>query len=176
VQSFTDDGYRWIGIDHFARPEDPLALAADAGRLHRNFMGYTTRSGEHLLGIGTSSISEVDGWFGQNAAELGPWQRDIDANRLPLSRGHVLSDDDRARGAAVSHLMCNAELPFDLFVGDIDDLVDRYEQFAADGLVVFETDRITVTPLGRFFLRNLAFPLDAYRGATDGPRRFSRAV
>ncbi|AMW06315.1 hypothetical protein GEMMAAP_19095 [Gemmatimonas phototrophica] len=176
VQRFTDDGYRWIGIDHFARPEDPLALAADAGRLHRNFMGYTTRSGDHLLGIGTSSISEVDGWFGQNAADLGPWQRDIDANRLPLSRGHVLSDDDRARGAAVSHLMCNAELPFDLFVGDIDDLVDRYEQFAADGLVMFETDRITVTPLGRFFLRNLAFPLDAYRGATDGPRRFSRAV
>jgi oxygen-independent coproporphyrinogen-3 oxidase len=176
VQRFTDDGYRWIGIDHFARPEDPLALAADAGRLHRNFMGYTTRSGEHLLGIGTSSISEVGGWFAQNAAELGPWQRDIDGNRLPLARGHVLSDDDRARGAAVSHLMCNAELPFDLFMGDIEALVDRYEQFAADGLVVFETDRIVVTPLGRFFLRNLAFPLDAYRGATDGPRRFSRAV
>jgi oxygen-independent coproporphyrinogen-3 oxidase len=72
--------------------------------------------------------------------------------------------------------MCNAELPFDLFVGDIDDLVDRYEQFARDGLVVFDTDRIVVTPLGRFFLRNLAFPLDAYRGAADGPRRFSRAV
>lgn len=176
VRRFTDDGYRWIGIDHFARPDDPLALAADAGRLHRNFMGYTTRSGEHLLGVGTSSISEVDGWFAQNAAELGPWQRDIDAGHLPMTRGHVLSDDDRQRGAAVSHLMCNAELPFDLFVGDIDELVDRYEQFARDGLVVFETDRITVTPLGRFFLRNLAFPLDAYRGAADGPRRFSRAV
>ncbi len=176
VRRFTDDGYRWIGIDHFARPDDPLALAADAGRLHRNFMGYTTRSGEHLLGVGTSSISEVDGWFAQNAAELGPWQREIDAGHLPISRGHVLSDDDRQRGAAVSHLMCNAELPFDLFVGDIDDLVDRYEQFARDGLVVFDTDRITVTPLGRFFLRNLAFPLDAYRGAADGPRRFSRAV
>jgi oxygen-independent coproporphyrinogen-3 oxidase len=176
VRRFTDNGYRWIGIDHFARPDDPLALAADAGRLHRNFMGYTTRSGEHLLGVGTSSISEVDGWFAQNAAELGPWQREIDAGRLPITRGHVLSDDDRQRGAAVSHLMCNAELPFDLFVGDIDDLVDRYEQFARDGLVVFDTDRIVVTPLGRFFLRNLAFPLDAYRGAADGPRRFSRAV
>lgn len=176
VRRFTDEGYRWIGIDHFARPEDPLALAADAGRLHRNFMGYTTRSGEHLLGIGTSSISEVDGWFAQNAPELGPWQREIDAGHLPITRGHVMSDDDRVRGAAVSHLMCNAELPFDLFPDDIDSLVDRYEQFAADGLIVFETDRISVTPLGRFFLRNLAFPLDAYRGAADGPRRFSRAV
>lgn len=176
VTRFIDAGYRWIGIDHFARPEDPLALAADAGRLHRNFMGYTTRSGEHLLGVGTSSISEVDGWFVQNAPELGDWQRAIDAGHLPVARGHVLSDDDRARRTAISHLMCNAELPFDLFVGDVDTLVDRYEQFAADGLIEFEPDRITVTPLGRFFLRNLAFPLDAYRGATDGPRRFSRAV
>jgi len=176
VTRFIDAGYRWIGIDHFARPEDPLALAADAGRLHRNFMGYTTRSGEHLLGVGTSSISEVDGWFVQNAPELGDWQRAIDAGHLPVARGHVLSDDDTARRTAISHLMCNAELPFDLFVGDVDTLVDRYEQFAADGLIEFEHDRITVTPLGRFFLRNLAFPLDAYRGATDGPRRFSRAV
>lgn len=176
VHRFSDAGFRWIGIDHFARPEDPLALAADAGRLHRNFMGYTTRSGEHLLGIGTSSISEVDGWFAQNAPELGPWQREIDAGHLPITRGHVMSDEDRIRATAVSHLMCNAELPFDLFPDDIDSLVDRYEQFAADGLIVFETDRIAVTPLGRFFLRNLAFPLDAYRGAADGPRRFSRAV
>ena len=176
VHRFSDAGFRWIGIDHFARPEDPLALAADAGRLHRNFMGYTTRSGEHLLGIGTSSISEVDGWFAQNVPELGPWQREIDAGHLPITRGHVMSDEDRIRAAAVSHLMCNAELPFDLFPDDIDSLVDRYEQFAADGLIVFETDRIAVTPLGRFFLRNLAFPLDAYRGAADGPRRFSRAV
>jgi oxygen-independent coproporphyrinogen-3 oxidase len=176
VSRFVDAGYRWIGIDHFARPEDPLALAADAGRLHRNFMGYTTRSGEHLLGVGTSSISEIDGWFVQNAPELGDWQRAIDAGHLPVARGHVLSDDDTARRTAISHLMCNAELPFDLFVGDVDALVDRYEQFAADGLIEFEPDRITVTPLGRFFLRNLAFPLDAYRSAADGSRRFSRAV
>lgn len=176
VTRFVDAGYRWIGIDHFARPDDPLALAADAGRLHRNFMGYTTHRGEHLLGVGTSSISEVDGWFVQNAPELGDWQRDIDADKLPVARGHVLSDDDKARRAAISHLMCNAELPFDLFVGDVEALVDRYEQFAADGLLVFETDRIVVTPLGRFFLRNLAFPLDAYRSTADGTHRFSRAV
>lgn len=176
VRRFTDSGYRWIGIDHFARPEDSLALAADAGRLHRNFMGYTTRSGENLLGIGVSSISEVDGWFTQNAPDLGPWQREIDARRLPIVRGHVMSDDDRDRGAAVAHLMCNAELPYDMFAGDHSMLVDTYEPFARDGLVLFESDRISVTPLGRFFLRNLAFPLDAYRGAADGPRRFSRAV
>ena len=89
---------------------------------------------------------------------------------------NALTDDDKARGAAISHLMCNAELPFDMFVGDVNALVDIYEQFAKDGLVEFRADKLCVTSLGRFFLRNLAFPLDAYRGATDGVRRFSHAV
>ncbi len=176
VERFVDAGYEWLGIDHFAKPEDPLALAANAGRLHRNFMGYTTRQGTHLLGVGTSAISEVNGWFAQNAPELGGWQRDIDADRLPITRGHVLSDDDAQRAAAISHLMCNAELPYDLFVGAVDILVDRFEQFANDGLVEFEIDHVAVTPLGRFFLRNLCATLDAYRGSQDGVRRFSKAV
>jgi oxygen-independent coproporphyrinogen-3 oxidase len=176
VERFQDAGYRWIGLDHFAKPEDPLALAADAGRLHRNFMGYTTRTGEHLLGVGVSAISEIDGWYVQNAPELGGWQRDIDEGRLSLARRHVLTEDDQARGRAVSHLMCNAELPFDLFVGDVPTLTDRFEQFAEDGLVEFETDRVVVTPLGQFFLRNMCFALDAYRGAGDRAERFSRAV
>jgi oxygen-independent coproporphyrinogen III oxidase len=176
VDRFLEAGYQWIGIDHFARASDPLALAAKSGTLHRNFMGYTTRSGEHLLGIGTSSISEVDGWFVQNAPELGGWQRDIDAHHLPVARGHRLSFDDRRRGAAISHLMCNAELPFDMVPGDLEGLLDRYATFAADGLITIEYDRVRVTPLGRFFLRNLAFALDAYRTATDGAQRFSRAV
>lgn len=176
VERFVDAGYAWLGIDHFAKPEDPLALAADAGRLHRNFMGYTTRRGEHLLGLGVSAISEVNGWFAQNAPELGEWQREIDAGRLPIARGHVLTADDAYRQTAISHLMCNAELPYDLFLGDTATLVDHFEAFAADGLVAFETDRVVVTPLGRFFLRNLCATLDAYRGPEDGKRRFSRAV
>lgn len=176
VDRFQDAGYRWIGMDHFAKPDDPLALAADAGRLHRNFMGYTTRSGERLLGVGVSSISEIDGWFMQNTPELGGWQREIDEGRLALARRHVMTDDDIARGRAIGHLMCNAELPFDMFVGNVSQLTDRFEQFAADGLVTFEHDRIVVTSLGQFFLRNLCFALDAYRGTSDGAQRFSRAV
>jgi oxygen-independent coproporphyrinogen III oxidase len=176
VDQFQDAGYRWIGLDHFAKPEDPLALAADAGRLHRNFMGYTTRSGEHLLGVGVSAISEIGGWFMQNAPELGGWQREIDEGRLALARRHVMSEDDVAHGKAIAHLMCNAELPFDLFTGDVERLTDRFEAFAKDGLVEFETDRVVVTQLGRFFLRNLCFALDAYRGEAVGGQRFSRAV
>jgi oxygen-independent coproporphyrinogen-3 oxidase len=108
--------------------------------------------------------------------ELGGWQREIDEGRLALARRHVMTDDDVARGRAIAHLMCNAELPFDLFVGDTARLVDRFEQFAEDGLVQFESDRVVVTTLGQFFLRNLCFTLDAYRGDSDGPQRFSRAV
>jgi oxygen-independent coproporphyrinogen-3 oxidase len=176
VGRFVETGYEWLGIDHFALPDDPLSLAARAGRLHRNFMGYTTRIGENLLGIGTSAISQVNGWYVQNTPELGDWQRDLDEGNLSIRRGHVMSPDDGARAAAVTHLMCNAELPFDLFVGDMFELTDRFEAFAADGLVEFETDKVVVTPLGRFFLRNLCATLDAYRFATDAPDRFSRAV
>ncbi len=176
VARFVGAGYEWLGIDHFARPDDPLSLAAHAGRLHRNFMGYTTRVGENLLGLGTSAISEVGGWYVQNSPELGAWQRDIDDGQLSLARGHVRSPDDELRAAAITHLMCNAELPFDLFTGDMFGLVDRFEAYAADGLVEFDTERVVVTPLGRFFLRNLCATLDAYRIESDESRRFSRAV
>ncbi len=176
VESFVDAGYEWLGIDHFALPDDPLSLAAHAGRLHRNFMGYTTRVGENLLGIGTSAISEVNGWYVQNTPELGSWQRDLDTGVLSIAKGHVRSPDDDDRAAAITHLMCNAELPYDLFLGDMYELVDRFEAYAADGLVEFDTDRVQVTPLGRFFLRNLCATLDAYRFGSDAPRRFSRAV
>ncbi len=176
VSRFVDAGYDWLGIDHFALPEDPLSLAARAGRLHRNFMGYTTRTGENLLGIGTSAISQVNGWYAQHSPQLGDWQQDLGKGHLSLARGHVMSPDDEARATAVGHLMCNTELPFDLFVGDMYGLTDRFEAFASEGLVEFETDRVVVTPLGRFFLRNLCATLDAYRFATDAPGRFSRAV
>lgn len=177
AQALTEAGYVWIGLDHFARPEDPLAVAAMAGKLHRNFMGYTTRRTNNLLGIGCSAISEVNGWFAQNNSGLGAWQRDIDAGRLSLSRGHVHTADDVERGAAISHLMCNAELPFDQFVGDTESMVDSFQAFERDGLVAFEQERVVVTPLGRFFLRNMCTTLDAYRvEATKGDQRFSRSV
>lgn len=176
VRRFVDAGYEWLGLDHFALPTDPLALAAAAGRLHRNFMGYTIRGGEELLGIGTSAISEIDGWFVQHDASLGAWQRAVDQGTLAIERSHRMSADDQVRGRAVAELMCNGGLPFDLFVGDPDALTDRFEQFAEEGLLTFELDRVRVTPLGRFFLRNICAAVDGYRTADDGVRRFSRAV
>ena len=93
-------------------------------------MGYTTRVGENLLGLGTSAISEINGWYVQNSPELGDWQRDIDAGQLSITKGHVRSPDDDQRAAAITHLMCNAELPYDMFVGDtgIGRIVERTAQ------------------------------------------------
>jgi oxygen-independent coproporphyrinogen-3 oxidase len=177
VEKLTGAGYRWIGLDHFARPDDELAIALGEGRLHRNFMGYVPSPAPHLLGFGTSAIGEVDGRFVQNDPHLGGYQRAMDAGALPVVRGHVLTDDDRARRAAIERLLCTAELPYALLedLDDMDEPSARFRPFEEDGLVRFESDRLAVTTTGRFFLRNLAMELDAY-AAGASPQRYSRTV
>ena len=178
VERFTDAGYVWIGFDHFARPDDELARAAEAGRLHRDFMGYTARQTRHLIGVGVSAIGDVHGTFIQNHAHLGEWQQAIDAGTLPITRGHHLSDDDRARGLAIRELLCNSRLDRALLPDDDGETLDAYRAFEADGLVLIGEQAITVTPVGRYFLRNLAMVLDAYRKPSLGSEspRFSRTV
>lgn len=175
VHRFADAGYEWIGIDHFARPADPLAQAMRTGHLHRNFMGYTTQRSEQLLGVGVSAISSIHGWFVQNAPRLGEWQRHVDTGMLPVAGGHILSDDDRTRGAAIEHLMCHGRLPAALFPVAESAMHTQYAPFVDDELVLFDAEGLHVTPRGRWFLRNLAFPLDPYRTQQEH-RRFSRAV
>lgn len=176
VAAFVGADYAWIGLDHFARADDPLAVAQRKGRLHRNFMGYTTMPAAHLVGVGMSSISDIAGCFAQNEPKLGEWRERITAGRLSTIRGHRLSDDDKARQAAILNLMCNLELPYDSVPPGVDDLRGRFAPFAEDGLVEFEADRISVTPLGRFFVRNLCMELDAYLPSQAGQGRFSRTV
>jgi oxygen-independent coproporphyrinogen-3 oxidase len=178
VERFTDAGYVWIGLDHFARPDDELARAADEGRLHRDFMGYTTRQSRNLIGVGVSAIGEVGDYFIQNFAHLGEWQRAVDAGLLPVTRGHRLTAEDRARGHAIRELLCNSHLDRALLPDDDGSTLDAFRAFEADGLVLIGERAITVTPTGRFFLRNLAMALDAYRKpqlGTEAPR-FSRTV
>jgi oxygen-independent coproporphyrinogen III oxidase len=177
VQRFTEAGYVWIGLDHFALPEDPLAVAAESGQLHRDFMGYTTRRSRNLLGVGVSAIGEIGDLMVQNMAHLGDWQRAVDADVLPVARGHHLTADDRLRGQAIRDLLCNGSVARSALPGD-ERLLDRFRTFEADGLVLMGPERISVTPTGRFFLRNVAMALDAYRQTPlgDGTPRFSRTV
>ncbi len=176
VDRLTAAGYQWIGFDHFARHDDPLAAAQRAGRLHRNFMGYTTETGPHLLGVGMSSISEVNGSFAQNAAGLNEWREAVRGDRLPIVRGHHLSDDDRLRGGIIKQLLCNLELPLAMVPPSLEPAVDALAATADDGLVTVEAQRITVTELGRYFLRNLCLPFDAYLPQRTSERVFSRTL
>jgi oxygen-independent coproporphyrinogen-3 oxidase len=162
VDAFTGSGYEWIGLDHFARADDELTRAAREGRLRRDFMGYTTRTAPHLLGFGMSAIGDVAGRFVQNVPRTGQYQRQLDRGELPVERGHRLSDDDRLRRLAILRLMCQLDLPYPMLPPPADASAARLQPLVVDGLITQGREGYEVTPLGRWFLRNIAMALDAY--------------
>lgn len=184
-------GYRAIGLDHFALPDDPLALAAANGTLHRNFQGYTTTTSDTPIGLGLSAISELPAGFFQNAHALGDYERPASGGALATERGVLRSADDIVRGHIIRALLCAGQVDilavehrFDLsfptkFAAELDEL--RAQE--PDGLVHVEPTFIRLTPLGRVFARNVARIFDAYRGpraASPAPAtpttRFSRTA
>jgi oxygen-independent coproporphyrinogen-3 oxidase len=186
IEKLTAAGYIYIGMDHFALPDDELAQAQSRGGLHRNFMGYTTHADSDLIGLGVSAISHIGDSFSQNPRDLVSWQGAIDDGRLPVFRGMRLSDDDQLRADLIQRLMCQGEVPITALERryDIDfdsyfaDSLERLRPLAADGLVRIEPRRITVTSRGRLLLRNIAMCFDRYLDkpiAVTQPR-FSRAI
>ena len=163
-------GYRYIGMDHFARPEDELARAQAAGALHRNFMGYTTHADCELIGFGMSAISHFGGSFSQNHRDLSAWEAALDDGQLPVWRGMALTADDRVRADVIQRLMCDAAVDF----GEIERLHGiRFESYfaealarcaplVADGLVKLAGRQLRATDRGRFLLRIVAMCFDRY--------------
>jgi oxygen-independent coproporphyrinogen-3 oxidase len=184
IETFTGAGYVWVGMDHFARPQDELACAQRERRLHRNFMGYTVRPAADLLALGMSSISELDDCFAQNSADLDVYQQRVAAGHLPIVRGHLLSQDDGLRRRAITHLMCNLELPYDLTLPsfgvrldeELATALEHMEPLVEDGFLAREPDRLRVTGVGRFFIRNICMELDAYLKSEASPPVFSRTI
>jgi oxygen-independent coproporphyrinogen-3 oxidase len=176
VNLFDSADYEWIGLDHFAAKHDALTHAKQARALHRNFMGYTTMPAEHLLAFGMSAISEVGGVFAQNAAELKDWRAPIDEGRLPIVRGHELTEDDKRRQHIIMELMCNLEYPLAGNREYLRESIARLHPLVDDGLVRLSDDRIAVTPLGRYFLRNICMAFDTYLGEAPTPGMFSRSI
>lgn len=184
VATLTAAGYVWIGLDHFARPDDELAVALAERRLHRNFMGYTTRPALDMLAAGNSAIGEVAGRFAQNTPEVAAYQEQVAAGRLPVVRGMRLSQDDHLRRRIILHLMCNLELPWSLTVdgygAPIDALLPHclppLEELADLGLITLLGDGLVVTELGRYFLRNVAMVFDAYLDQGGSRPLYSRTV
>ena len=180
---FADNNYEAIGMDHFAKPDDELSLASHESRLWRNFMGYTANKGLELLGLGTSSISEFNDLFVQNLYPPEPYQAEIAAARLAVSRGHRLDRDDVIRKRFINHLMCNLEIKIPEPKDQADlPTIDRLraqmadlKSFEDEGLIVSVDTGYRVTPLGQLFLRNLAMPFDRYL-SPESAASFSRTV
>ena len=174
-------GYRRIGLDHFALPDDPLAQALDEGTLRRNFQGYTTDRAETLIGLGPSAISALPQGYAQNAADIQLWSRAIDEGRLATQRGLALDKEDQWRRAAIERLMCFGTVDVATLAAEFH-LPER--RFAAErarlaplvtnGIVEWHGSRLRVTPAGEPLIRVIAATFDAYLNA--GPGRHSRAV
>jgi oxygen-independent coproporphyrinogen-3 oxidase len=164
-------GYVAIGLDHFARADDGLATAARAGRLRRNFQGYTTDQADALIGLGASAISRFPQGFVQNAPDVGGYGRAVASGRLATARGIALSADDRERGRIIERLMCDFSVDLGAAVGSADGAKDFAAELealaplAAESLVRVDGKRITVTEEGRPFVRLAAAAFDVYLAA-----------
>jgi len=184
AEEFTGAGYRFVGFDHFARPDDELANALDHDRVHRNFMGYTVQPASDQVGVGVSSIGDVAGAYAANEKKLVRYQKTCNEGRLPIERGILRSTDDELRRTLIHQIICSLKLDF-ASIGDrfsVDPrthfapALEALEEMAADGLVEMDDAGIAVTSRGRFFLRNLCMPFDSYLGGSaDGPT-YSRTV
>jgi len=177
-------GYRFIGMDHFARPDDELAVALDTGNLHRNFQGYSTRAGADVVAFGVSGISQLDGAYTQNIKGLPAYYDRIDAGRLATYRGYEVTQEDRIRRFVIMSLMCDSQVVKtdveDRFGIDFDalfaDALEALRPMVDDDLVRITEEAIVVEPEGRLFIRNAAMTFDAYLQASKKRPLYSKTV
>jgi oxygen-independent coproporphyrinogen III oxidase len=184
IAALTAAGYVYIGMDHFALPDDPLAVAKRQGRLHRNFQGYSTKPDCDLVAIGVSAIGRIGATYSQNAKTLEEYYDHLDQGRLPVVRGVALTRDDVLRRAVIMALMCQGYVDFEAM--ELAHLVDFRRYFAPEfaalgslaekGLVQLGDRAIEVTPMGWFFVRAIAMAFDRYLQAAADRKRFSRIV
>ncbi len=183
IERMSDAGYVYIGMDHFALPDDELARAYRAGTLQRNFQGYSTHSDCDLIGIDASSIGKVGDVYAQNARDLEGYASAIDAGRLAIARGVSLSHDDLLRRDVIVRIMCGGPLDFAMtgkthgvdFRSTFADELARLAPMHDDGLIDMTHDAIRVLPAGRMLVRNIAAVFDRYLGQAT-LQRFSRTI
>src|SRR6267378_837528 len=170
LEHFLDAGYLYIGMDHFARPSDELAIAQRERTLHRNFQGYTTKAGADLYGMGVSAISGIGACYAQNDRDVGPYGERVERRGIATMRGYRLSDDDLLRRTVISRILCHGVLHTteierefgivfdDRFAAEI----ARLAPFISDGLVDLDGGVLSTSLLGRIFIRNIAMLFDPY--------------
>ena len=183
IEQLTAAGYRYIGMDHFALPDDELACAQEDGSLQRNFQGYTTHGHCDLIGLGVSAISQVGDLYSQNQTDLQQYQECLDQGRLATRRGLLCTPDDRLRRAVIQQLICqfslefaSIEAPFNIdFRAYFAELWPALEQMARDGLLELSREGMRILPPGRLLVRSVCMLFDRYLGGQDR-QRFSRII
>ncbi len=184
IEHLTGAGYVYIGMDHFAKPDDELAIAQENGSLHRNFQGYSTHVDCDLVSMGMSAIGHVCDNYSQNVRDLDQYYALLDAGRLPLDRGIELEPDDLLRRDVINHLICNFVLDIKAlekkwnfnfhthFRPELEDL----QTMQADGLLLVEDEILQVLPAGRLLVRNICMVFDRYLRKGSDHSRFSRVI
>ncbi|MEA3315423.1 MAG: oxygen-independent coproporphyrinogen III oxidase [Campylobacterota bacterium] len=185
IEFFEESGYKTVGMDHFAKPEDELFKAIEKDELHRNFQGYTTKYGADLIGIGVTSIGDGDDYYVQNFKDLVTYENAIDNGELPIFKGYKLNDDDILRQYVIMELMANftldikrVEKKFEInFKEYFKDALEKLKEFEDVELLKIDDEKITITQTGSMLIRNIAMPFDAYLNKIpEDKRRFSKTV
>ena len=189
LEFLKDSGYVHIGMDHFALPTDSLAIALKDHSLQRNFQGYATHAECDQIGLGVSSISQVSNSYSQNSSSLPEYYAHLDAGELPIQRGTSLNQDDLIRAQVIQYIMCQNTVPFHSiesayginFLSYFKDELQALKSFEQDGLIEYGNNEFSITPAGRFFLRNIAMVFDYYLNnkpvhTEDNVVRFSRTI
>jgi len=184
LEGFMGSGYAYIGMDHFALPDDALAAAKRQGRLHRNFQGYTTQPECDMIGLGVSSIGRVGATYSQNAKTIAEYHDALAQGEFPVVRGLALTRDDLLRRAVIMAIMCQGRVEFEAI--EIAHLVKFRQAFAAElerlaplqdmGLVEVDDGSIQVTPTGWYFVRAVAMTFDRFLQADQVREKFSRII
>ena len=183
IERLITAGYVYIGMDHFAKPDDELAIAQRQGNLYRNFQGYSTHADCDLVAMGVTSISKVGNTYSQNVKQLDQYYRILDDGHLPVFRGIALNDDDLLRREVITRLNCQ----FELDIGEIENRfnivfetyfareLDELEQMKQDGLLNIDEHFIRVLPVGRLLIRNVCMVFDIYL-REPSEQRFSKVI
>ncbi|GBD92105.1 oxygen-independent coproporphyrinogen-III oxidase [bacterium BMS3Abin04] len=184
IEKLTDAGYVFIGMDHFAKPDDELSIALREKKLYRNFQGYSTHSGSDLYAMGITGISQLERVYAQNFKTEKEYFTALDDGKLPTAKGYLLSDDDLLRREVIMRLMCDFELDFAAIEKQFKINFEEYfayglenlKEFTDDNLLRISQRKITVTDMGRLLIRNIAINFDGYIERKEDITKYSRTV
>lgn len=183
IEQLTAAGYVYIGMDHFAKPDDELAIAQRENKLYRNFQGYSTHSECDIIGLGVTSVGSVGDSYSQNQRTLEDYAASLSNNELPVFRGITLNDDDKIRRTVITRLICHFSLDINAIESELDinfseyfvDVFPQLDQFTQDGLLTYDKNKIEVLPVGHLLIRNICMVFDFYiKEKTE--QRFSKVI